>query len=115
MSTAPDNQSRHEEILNSLDGIHRAKAPAFFYSRLRARMENELENAGGGGVLGRLLSRPGLSLSIAAVVLLLNATAILQMWKKDNTNAPDINSQQLVMADYSLDTYPVYDETPVEP
>lgn len=115
MSTAPNNSSKQEVTLQSLDGIHRAKAPAFFYTRLRARMEKELENAGSGGTIGRLLTRPTLSLSIAAIILLLNVTAILQMWKQDSSLPLDTNSQQLVMADYPLDTYPVYDETPVEP
>jgi hypothetical protein len=31
-----------EKILQSLDGIGRADAPDFFYTRLQARMENEL-------------------------------------------------------------------------
>lgn len=115
MSPEPNNRQKHEDVLSSLDGIQRAKAPAFFYTRLRARMENELEVAGG-GIIGRLLTRPGLALSIAAIILMLNITAILQMWQQDSPPAPAENTaQQLVMADYSLDTYPVYDETTVEP
>lgn len=34
-----DKERKLEEILNSLDGIRRAEAPDFFYTRLKARME----------------------------------------------------------------------------
>ncbi len=115
MSPEPNHRKKDEEILDSLNGIRRAKAPAFFYTRLRARMEKELEMAGGGGTVGRLLTKPVLALTIAAIILLLNITAISQMWKQDRLPPADNNGQQIVMTGYSMDTYPVYDETPVEP
>lgn len=114
MSTEPNKIQKVEDALNSLEGMQQAKAPAFFYTRLSARMENELEHATGGPV-GRLLTRPALSLSVGAFILLMNMATIVQFWRQENTVAADPVSQQIVAADYSLDTYPVYDETPVEP
>ena len=111
MSTKPNNPEKIDGVLNSLEGIQRAKAPAFFYTRLRGRMERELENTG--GPLVRLLTKPALALSLAAVILILNATAILEMWQQE-TPASE-NTQQLVASDYPMSTYPVYDETPVAP
>lgn len=114
MSPEPNNTEKNGGILDSLDGIQRATAPAFFYTRLRARMEGELDNARG-GIIGQLLTRPSLALTITIVVLSLNITAITQMWQQESTPPLDNTSQQLVAADYPLDIYPVYDETPVEP
>ena len=104
-----------DETLNSLNNIQRAKAPAFFYTRLKARMERELEN---GGPITRWLTRPALTLSIAAIVLILNATVILQLIKQDNNNSLPVNNETPALAsnDYSIGTYPVYDDNnSVEP
>jgi hypothetical protein len=98
-----------EEVLGSLDGIQRAKAPAFFYTRLMARLESEQEIAG--GYIGRLLTRPALALSLAAAILILNLAVVIQSWDQESTgNTPEFT--QVAAADYSLGTYPVYDENP---
>lgn len=111
MSTKPNNPQGIDEVLNSLEGIQRAKAPAFFYTRLRERMERELESTG--GPIIRLLTRPALALSLAAIVLILNTTTIMEMWNQDNNVTLD--QQQLLASDYPIGTYPVYDETPATP
>jgi hypothetical protein len=113
MSTKPNNPQEIDEVLNSLEGIQRAKAPAFFYTRLRGRMERELENTG--GPLVRLLARPALALSLAAIILILNATAIMEMWHEEKTLPTESAQQPLLASDYPMGTYPVYDETPVVP
>lgn len=113
MSNTPNNPGKMDEVLASLDGIQQAKAPAFFYTRLRGRMERELESAGGPFV--RLLTKPALALSIAALVLILNATAVMEMWKQDSPGPIESTQQQLIASEYPMGTYPVYDETPVAP
>lgn len=113
MSTKPNNPQEIDEALNSLEGIQRAKAPAFFYTRLRGRMERELEYTG--GPLVRLLARPALALTLAAIILILNATAIMEMWRQEKTLPAENAQQQLLASDYPIGTYPVYDETPVVP
>ena len=112
MSTTPNNPREIEEVLNSLEGIQRAKAPAFFYTRLRGRMDRELESAG--GPIVRLLTRPVLALTLAAIVLILNATTVMEMWQQEK-KVPVDNTQQMIASDYSMGTYPVYEETPVAP
>ena len=37
------NKNRADQILNSFDGIQPSEVPPFFYTRLKARMERELE------------------------------------------------------------------------
>lgn len=109
------NHKEQDEILDSLQGMKRAVAPEFFYTRLRARMEQELETASI-GKFGRLLTRPALSLSVAAIVLLLNITTIMKMVQQSSGPSAPETSAPMVVADYSsIDIYPVYDETPNEP
>lgn len=114
MSTKPNNPKEIDEVLNSLEGIQRAKAPAFFYTRLRGRMERELENTG--GPLVRLFTRPALALSLAAIVLILNTTTIMEMWRDEKkVSTENVQQQQLLASEYAMGSYPVYDETPVTP
>ena len=106
-----NNSNKVNEVLGSLDGIQRAKAPAFFYTRLKARLEREFDNA---GPLVRLLTKPALALSFAAIILLLNTAVIMQLWQQDSTMTTTDNST-VVVADYTMGAYPVYDENLPEP
>ncbi|WP_205513645.1 hypothetical protein [Longitalea arenae] len=112
MSIDPNNDSRIDAVLSSLDGIQRAKAPDFMYTRLKGRMEQEFDQ---GGPLGRWLTKPVLALAIAAVILIVNATTVLKMWEQGTTAGSTIESGQLVAADYPAAVYPVYNENLLEP
>jgi hypothetical protein len=113
MSIDSNNDSRIDAVLNSLDGIQRAKAPGFMYTRLKGRMEQEFDQ---GGPLGRWLTRPVLALTIAAVILIINATTVLKMWEQGTAASNNIESGQLVAADYPAGVvYPVYNENSLEP
>lgn len=104
------HSNKIEETLQGLDGMHRAKAPAFFYTRLKARLEREY----GSGPVVRLLTRPALALTVAVIVLVLNAAVITQLWQKE-TPAVATENSPVIAADYSMGNYPVYDEnTPDE-
>lgn len=109
----PDKQHIIGEVMKSLDNAEGAKAPAFFYTRLKARMEKQLEAP---GPVVRMLTKPILVIAVAAIVLLLNATAITEMWQQKNTvaaaTAPVNETAQTFAAEYQLSTYSVYDENP---
>jgi len=113
MSTEFNNNSRRiEDVLDSLEGIQRAKAPDFMYTRLKSRMETEFDQ---GGPLGRWLTRPVLALSIAAIILIMNATTVLKMWKQNTAVNTTTESAQVAATDYPVNVYPVYNENSVEP
>ncbi|OQP56221.1 hypothetical protein [Niastella populi] len=112
MSTDPNNDSRIDAVLNSLEGIQRAKAPDFMYTRLKGRMEQEFDQ---GGPLGRLLTRPILALTIAAIIIIANATTVVKMWEQNNHSNSNIESGQIVAAEYPAGVYPVYNENFLEP
>lgn len=110
MSTELNNK-KIEDVLESLGGIRRAKAPDFFYTRLKARMDGEMELAG--GPIGRLLTRPALALSLAVIILVMNIAVIMQLWNQEPALPTD--NPTMAAVDYNIGTYPVYDENPVEP
>ncbi|WP_207515460.1 hypothetical protein [Longitalea luteola] len=112
MSIDSNNDSRIDAVLNSLDGIQRAKAPDFMYTRLKGRMEQEFDQ---GGPLGRWLTRPVLALTIAAVIIIANATTVLKMWEHETASGSTIEAGQQVAAEYPAGVYPVYNENSLEP
>ena len=87
--------NRIEELLSSLDGIKRAAAPDFFYTRLRARMEQGLtpKNTSRNWVL-----RPVYIVSALFLVLALNIFVLLK--GQDETTNDDNNEsvQQSIAA-----------------
>ena len=112
MSIYPNHDSRIDAVLNSLEGIQRAKAPDFMYTRLKGRMEQEFDQ---GGPLGRWLTRPVLALTIAAIIIIANATTVVKMWEQNNHSNSNIESGQIVAAEYPAGVYPVYNENSLEP
>jgi hypothetical protein len=112
MSIDSNNDSRIDSVLNSLEGIQRAKAPDFMYTRLKGRMEQDFDQ---GGPLGRWLTRPVLALTIAAIILVANATTVLKMWEQSTHSNINTESGQLVAAEYPAGIYPVYNENSLEP
>jgi hypothetical protein len=112
MSIDSNNNSRIDAVLNSLAGIQRAKAPDFLYTRLQGRMEREFDQ---GGPIGRWLTRPVLALTIAAIILIVNATTVVKMWKQNTASNNNIESGQVVAAEYPAGVYPVYNENSLEP
>jgi hypothetical protein len=110
MSTELNNRKKIEDVLESLGGMRRAKAPEFFYTRLKARMDGEMEL--GGGTIGRLLTRPALALTLAVIILVMNVTVIMQLWEQDKHA---VESPAVAAIDYSAGTNPVYEENTIDP
>jgi len=104
------NSKKIEAVLESLGGMSRAKAPDFFYTRLKARMDGEMDLAG--GAIGRLLTRPALALTLAVIILVMNVTVIMQLWNQDPLPSDNF---PVAAVDYNAGTNPVYEENPIEP
>lgn len=98
-----------EDILNSLDGVKRAAAPDFFYTRLVARMEKGLPVATNSG--WRL--KPVFVMAALLIVLAVNAVVFLQRQNNGDTVAAtdtDESFQQSIAAEYNLnDNNTIYD------
>ncbi len=94
-------EKRTEDILNSLDGIKRATAPDFFYSRLRARMEKQLiSEKKSGWVL-----RPVYAMIALFVILLINAAVLLRDNPESTSSlasTTDTESMQTMASEYRV-------------
>lgn len=94
-----EKNNKLEGILNSLDGCTRAEAPGFFYTRLKARMENE---AGTSDSRPWIL-RPVFAVATLILVLMINAFVLLQ--RNTNTTvqaAGDSDILQSIASEYRL-------------
>ncbi len=94
----PENKT--EEILNSLDGMAKATAPDFFYTRLKARMEKELgkkENLKRPWIL-----RPVFAIATLGVILLVNAAVIFQGNDNSESTTIETDTYQAIAAEFKL-------------
>ncbi|MEJ0103019.1 MAG: hypothetical protein WDO19_10865 [Bacteroidota bacterium] len=85
---------RVEETLNSLDGIQQASAGPFFYTRLKARLEQTEKSVL--DAISSFISRPAMVFATICVVLLLN---MIVLFRKQPTemipSSADQNEQTL--------------------
>lgn len=93
-----EKDKKLEEVLESLEGSKRASMPDFFYTRLRARMENGLEPS----IRKTWVLRPAFALAALVVVLLINAAVILKGDTAIEDTADDAETIQSIAAEYSL-------------
>jgi hypothetical protein len=101
-----DSNNKIEEILGSLDGSKKAIMPAFFYTRLKARMEKGLEP----DTKKTLLLRPVFAITVLAAVLLINGIVIYSNETGKETAINDADKLQSIAAEYSLnDVSSIYD------
>jgi hypothetical protein len=97
----PDRNKKIEEILESLDNCQRATVPDFFYTRLKAKMENAEP------VVSRkpLILKPVFAVTALALVLILNAFVIFQrnnMNAAESTAITDTDVLQSMAVEYRL-------------
>lgn len=101
-----NNNKNLEEILSSLDGTKRAPVPDFFYTRLEARMQRELEPAN----TRSWILRPAFAFTVLVAVLLLNALVIFRGNTTKEVATSDSETLQSIAAEYSPnDNSYVYD------
>lgn len=95
-----------DEILESLDGVTRAEAPGFFYTRLKARMLAEEKPVS--QKQQNWLLRPAFALGVTALLIILNVVVLLQ--KSKGESAVETDSIQTIAAEYNLSetTTPTY-------
>lgn len=86
-----------EHTLDSLDGIQRAIAPPFLYTRIESALESKSVS-----VFQRMaifISKPAVAIASFALLLCINSILILQQEKRSTyTN----NYEQLISQEYSI-------------
>lgn len=79
-----EKENKIQSVLDSLEGMERAVPKAFFYTRLRARMEKQ------GGVLDKILyyiTRPAVGIAAALLIIVINTVAMVMAAPAHDQNA----------------------------
>lgn len=96
-----EQNKKLEDILGSLDGTKRAATPDFFYTRLKARMENGYEPA---VTTKSWVLRPVYAITVFLLVLLINAAVIFngRSQSADEASITETETLQSYAAEYRL-------------
>ena len=106
-----DIEKRIEETLNSLDGMSRAEANPFLFTRIQARLQKSRNG------LERVMSitgRPAFAFLVLVVVLATNLMVMLK-GTAESTAVKQEQTQFAVADEYNLDVPSLYDYENPEP
>ena len=110
MSTKKNIQEEVEKTLNSLEGIQRAAANPYLFTRIKARLESEEK-----GFWSRALtyiSRPSVAVPAIVLTILIN-TAIFFEFSSERV-PPSQDEEQAFAREYNLNDNNIYEST-IEP
>ena len=94
-----EQNKKLDDILSSLDGIQKAVAPDFFYTRLKAKMEKGFDPIGSKS----WVLRPVYAMAALILVIVINAVVIFSGQNDTKEDAvTDIDTYQSVAAEYAL-------------
>lgn len=94
-----------DDVLQSLDGMHRANANPFLYTRILAKVQ---ETANPWEKIARFITRP--AFAVAATLLFLALNIWVAFAQNDKKAAPKTESVQLLAADYTIHQYQLVEE-----
>ena len=98
-----------DRILNSLDGLKKAEAPDFFYTRLKGRMQHE----SGHITWPFQLLRPLWVTSALVFLLVVNVFSIMQLNRPSGKNKPQPTAETATLESfanaYNMNTTTVYE------
>lgn len=100
------NYNIDDELIDSLKGLPRATAPAFFYTRLMARIEKERQQS----PIIRFLTHPAFAMSIVALVITLNIVTFANMNDMNNDEQNIQEAANQFASEYNVTNYSVYEE-----
>ena len=107
------NEEEFDEILHSLDGIKKAEAPEFFYTRLQASFQQRRSNSMLVLILG-FLGQPAFALASLSMFVLINLYSLTSMKSVNNEevtiNATTSPSLQTFAEEYDLSISTLYNE-----
>ncbi len=90
-----------DEILSGLDGVQRAAAPDFFYTRLKARMEKGFEPL----VKRKRVLYPVYALAAVILIMFINAAILVSKQNGTGTDTASLNETetlQSIAAEYNI-------------
>ena len=96
-----EKNKRIEEILTGLDGVQRAAAPEFFYTRLRARMEKAVEPL----ATRKRVLYPVYAVAAVILIVFINAAILVTKQNSAGTDTASLNETetlQSIAAEYNI-------------
>ena len=96
-----------DKILDSLDGIQRASANPFLFTRIQARLEKEEKNFWSQAFA--FISRPAIAFSGVVIAILINAFVFFESRSEPLKNTQD--EEQVFASEYNLSTNTIYEAT----
>jgi len=96
-----EKNKRIEEILTGLDGVQRAAAPEFFYTRLRARMEKAVEPL----ATRKRVLYPVYALAAVILIMFINAAILVTKQNSAGSDTASLNETetlQSIAAEYNI-------------
>ena len=108
MDNKPDIKMNTEDILNSLEGIHRAEPRPFFYTRLMTNLHTAVA---GWDKLVAVISRPAFAIATVVLFFLINIV-ILYSSSSRATSSSQNESSLAIENDYELSVPSLYDINP---
>lgn len=96
-----EKNKRIEEILSGLDGVQRAAAPEFFYTRLRARMEKTVEPL----ATRKRVLYPVYALAAVILIMFINAAILVTKQNSAGSDTASLNETetlQSIAAEYNI-------------
>ena len=103
-------QEEVEKTLSSLDGMQRAAANPYLFTRIKARLEKEEKSFWGRALT--FLSRPSVAVPAIVLTILIN-TAIFFEFKSEKVQIPQ-DEEQAFAREYNLSDNTIYEST-IEP
>ena len=103
-------QEEVEKTLNSLDGIQRADANPYLFTRIKVRLEKEEKSFWGRTLT--FLSRPSVAVPAIVLTILIN-TVIFFEFKSEKVQIPQ-DEEQAFASEYNLSDNTIYEST-IEP
>ncbi|MBL0056802.1 MAG: hypothetical protein IPP31_11595 [Chitinophagaceae bacterium] len=89
--------SSEDRILNSLSGIQRAEAPAFFYTRLLGRMQRETESV----KRPSLIFRPAFATAVLALFFVVNTCFLLIGNRQQDKRSVQVNEKPATIESFA--------------
>jgi len=105
-----DKRQISEEVdktLDSLDGIQRASANPFLFTRIQARLQREEKNFWSQAFA--FISRPTVAFAGIAVAIIINAVVLFESRSEPVKNTQD--EEQVFASEYNLSTNTIYEST----
>ena len=101
-----------DKILNSVEDIQRAEMPAFFYTRLEARMQKKIP----GTFYRSLFTKPVFSVVMLILLLVLNITVMIRYIRSDEQQVVSNSSEggQAVAREFTLTVSSDYNDKTIK-